>query len=181
MRGRISLIGVGLLMLTGCGDAATAKLPAPAVSVVKPPAEAAGGACRLLDFPVIEEVTGARFDISAASKHRKTQTCVVQAEGASRPDLALSVTPTSADAAVFADEMVPRGARSVKGLGRAAYRLTLAPGKGRGAGVEVGWLSRDGRIVCLRYTFPTGQDKAAADEFAPRLVELAEKIDAIKA
>lgn len=175
---RVWLMAAGVLTLAGCAGQAVATPPAlPPAPRTDWPASVAGGACQLLDYPMIEEATGTRFDVSAATAKQKTYTCVVQTETASRPDLALSVTATSADAAIFADEMVPRGAKTVKGLGKIAYRLTLAPGKGHGAGVEVGWLSGDGRLVCLRYTFSTGHDKAAADAFAPKLIRLAKKID----
>ena len=177
MRGRLCLIGAGLLMLAGCGEDAAPRADAAVPRVVQLPASAAGGACQLLDYPMIEQATGTLFDVSAASRHGKTNTCVVRAESADRPDLALSVTPTSADAAIFADEVVPSGGKSVKGLGKAAYRSTVAPVKGSGAGVEIGWLTGDGRLVNLRYTFATGQDRAAAEAFASKLVVLAKKID----
>jgi hypothetical protein len=177
---RVWVVAAGLLALAGCADQAAATPPAvpPTPRLTNwPAAAAAGGACRLLDYPIIEQVTGARFDVSAATVSKKTYTCVVQAQTASRPDLALSVTATTADASIFADEMVPKGAKRVKGLGKVAYQLTLAPGKGYGAGVEVGWLSGDGRLICLRYTFAAGHDKAAAGAFAPKLIALAKKID----
>ena len=175
---RVWMMAVGVLALAGCADqvAATPSLP-PAPVVTDWPASTAGGACRLLDYPTIEQAIGTRFDVSAATANRKTYTCVVQAQEASRPDLALSVTATSADASIFKDEMVPKGAKQVKSLGKAAYRRTLAPGKGHGAGVEIGWLSGDGRLLSLRYTFAAGHDKAVADAFAPKLITLAKKID----
>ncbi|HEX5595243.1 MAG TPA: hypothetical protein VFX61_04340 [Micromonosporaceae bacterium] len=179
MRGRISVISAGLLLLTGCGGEASVALPTPSVAVTKLPASAAGGVCKLLDFGVIEEVTGAQFDVSAARSHKKTQTCVVQTEATSWPDLLLSVTQTSADTAVFTAEMVPQGARTVKGIGKAAYQLTIAPGKVHGGAVEVAWL-RDNRVFCLRHTFSKGTDKAAAEKFAPKLIELAKRLDATK-
>lgn len=178
MRGRVCLISAGLL-LSGCGGETVANLPAPSVSVTELPASAAGGLCRLLDFGVIEEITGTRFDVSAARTYKKTQTCVVQATGESRPDLSLSVTVTSADKAVFTAEMVPRGAKSVKGLGKAAYQLIVAPGKEHGAAVEIGWLG-DKQLYRLRYTLAGGQEKAVAQELAPTLIELAKELDAAK-
>lgn len=181
MRTRVCVIGAGLLMLielTGCGgDAAASDPPPPAPVVSNYPAAAAGGACLLLDFPEIEKVVGGKFDVAAASRHQGTYTCVVQAEEASRPDLTLSVTETLADAAIFRDDLEPKGAETVKGLGKAAYRLIVAPGKGYGAGVEVGWLSSDGRLLNLRYTLAAGQGKAAAETVAPKIVALAKKIN----
>lgn len=176
MRGRVCVIA-GLLALAGCGEGDTEiVMPDPTVSPTTVPASAAGGACKLLDYPLIEQFTGTRFGVSAASKHQKTQTCVVRTEEGQLPDLSLSVTSSSTDAA-FA-EMVPSGAKSVKGLGKTAYRVSRAPEGDRGAEAEVGWLTSDGRAICLRYTFADGEDKAAADELATKLVELAKEIEA---
>ncbi|WP_329108504.1 hypothetical protein OG792_07530 [Micromonospora sp. NBC_01699] len=182
MRGRLLLIGAGLLVLSGCGESAAVTRddpPLPIPPVVKLPASAAGGVCVLLDYPAIEESIGTRFDVSAATASGRTNTCVLQSEEASRPDLALSVTPTTADSAVFAGEM-PNGGQSVKGLGKSAYRLTLPVGEDHGAGVEVSWLSADGRMINLRYTLAAGEGKPAADALAGKLVTLAKAIDAAK-
>ncbi|MFC6017173.1 hypothetical protein ACFP2T_13275 [Plantactinospora solaniradicis] len=177
MRRRLCLVGVGLLMLSGCGeDPAPAPL-GPAPKVVRLPASAAGGACQLLEYKVVEQAIGTQFEVSAASRHGKTDTCVLRAEADPRPELALSVTPTTADAAIFADEVVPSGGKSVKGLGKAAYQSAVAAAKGSGVGVEIGWLTGDKRLASLRYTFPTGEDRATADALAPKLVALAKKID----
>lgn len=181
MRTRSRGLGAGMLaLLAGCGSEAVATIPpAPAPAVETFPAAAAGGACELLDYGVIEEVLGAGFDVAAASRHKETQTCVVQAEGAARPDLLLSVTPTTADAAIFADEVAPEGATTVKGLGKAAYRVTRAAVRGSGPGVEVGWLTGDKakRLITLRFTFAAGQAKSKADALAPKLVNLAKMVD----
>lgn len=177
MRGRLCLIGAGLLMLAGCADEPARQPSLPAPEVVRLPAASAGGACQLVDYPTIEEVTGVRFDVSAASRHDKTDTCVLRGEDADGPELALSVSPTTADAAIFADEVVPRGGKTVKGLGKAAYRVAVKPAKNTGPGLEVGWLTGDKRLASLHYTFPEGEDQAAAEEFADKLVALAKKID----
>lgn len=179
MRGRLLLIGAGLLVLSGCGEsAATTRSEAlPIPPVVKLPAAAGGGVCRMLDYPAVEKAIGTRFDVSASTAQGKTNTCVLQSEQASRPDLALAVTPTTADSAVFTDE-APDGGESVKGLGKAAYRLTLAAGKDHGAGVEVCWLSSDGQMITLRYTLAAGEGKPAAEALAGKLVTLAKQIDA---
>lgn len=178
MRTRV-LTGTGLLLLlTGCGADAAAVPPAqPRPMVTTWPAAVAGGACVLFDYTVIEQAVGTRFSIAAAMRHQKTDTCVVQAEGASRPDLVLSVTATSADPAVFNSELVPKGAATVKELGKAAYRVTSAPAGDDGAAAEVGWLTDDKRLFTLRYTLAAGGERGVADELAPKLVDLARQLD----
>jgi hypothetical protein len=172
------LTGVGLLAVAGCGDSGE-ETPDPVrvPPVVQVPAASAGGACQLLDYPTIEEITGVRFDVSAASRHSTTQTCQVRSEAAAHPDLLLSVTTTKANVETFTEEMAPGGSKSVGGLGKAAYRLTRAPAKGHGAGVEVGWLTGDGRMLSLRYTLAADGDRAAADAFAEKLVTMAKRLD----
>lgn len=177
MRGRLCLVGAGLLLLTGCGDDPAPQSVGPAARVVRLPAAAAGGACQLLDYPAIEQAIGIRFEVAAASRHGKTNTCVLRVEATARPELALSVTATTADASIFADEVVPSGGKAVKGLGKTAYRSTVAATKSTGLLVEIGWLTGDGRLVNLRYTFPSGEEPADADALAPKLIGLAKKID----
>jgi hypothetical protein len=178
VRARLWLIGAGLLVVSGCGDGAAPGGPAlPAPVVVDLPASAAGGACALLDYSVIEQAIGVRFDVSAASQVRQTSTCVVRSEKVERPDLTLSVTATSADASVFKSDVMPSGSQSVSGLGKVAYRLTESPKKGSGPAVEIGWLSGDGRLIILRYVLAAGPDRDAADAVAGKLITLAKKIE----
>ncbi|GAB3145447.1 hypothetical protein GCM10027290_25340 [Micromonospora sonneratiae] len=178
MRARLCLIGASVLMLSGCGeDTKPAGVAVPSPGVVELPASMASGACELLDYSSVEQKIGVRFDVSAASQLRKTQTCVLRTEAANHPDLALSVTDISVDASAFKTDLVPRGGQSVSGLGKAAYRLIAAPADEHGAAVEIGWLASDGRVVSLRYTLAAGQDKGAAEEFAGKLVTLAKEID----
>jgi hypothetical protein len=141
-------------------------------------AAAAGGACRLLDYAAIERTIGVRFDVAAAMRKGRTRSCVVQAMGAGRPDLALSMTPTSIDAKLFAGTVVPAKATKVPDLGKAAYRAAVKPGRGHGPGIEVGWLSRDKHLIIMRYTLATNAPAGAADELAPKLVELAKQVEA---
>jgi hypothetical protein len=167
-----------LLLLAGCGAEAAADAPAaPAPVAPEIPAAAAGGVCQLLDYVLIERIVGIKFDIAGAQKVDKTYSCAVQAMGAPRPDLVLSVTVTTADAEVFQEELIPEGGASVKGLGKAAYRHIRGAGGSAGPGVEVGWLTADARLIILRYTFATGQPRSAADALAPKLVELAKEIN----
>jgi len=180
VRTRLSLLGLGAAVLIGGCTEASAQGPqrVPAVPPPDPPAAAAaGGACELLDFVVISQTLGARFDVAAATRHGETQTCVVQASGASRPDLVLTLSPTSADASVFDDAVRPDGGRGVVELGKAAYRVMIEPGSGHGPGVEVGWLSADKRLITLRYMLPAKAPESKATAMAPKLVALAKRID----
>jgi hypothetical protein len=180
LHGRVWLATAGLLALGGGCDAdavTTGPEPTPFVLSVEPAAKA-GGACRMLDYAVIRQTTGVQFTVAVATTHRSTQTCVLQAGAESRPDLTLSITPTTADSGVFAESMAPDGAQTLRGLGKAAYRITIPPRGDYGAGVEVGWLSADRRLFCLRFTFAAGQDRPAADALAPKLLALAKKVEA---
>jgi hypothetical protein len=181
VRGRVWLAAAGLLALSACdiittGPDSSGPDPTPFVLPVEP-AASAGGACRLLDFAVIKQATGIQFTVAVATTHRSTQTCVLQPGADSRPDLTLSITPTKADPKYFAAAMTPNGARVQTGLGRAAYRIITTPHGDYGPSVEVGWLSSDRRLMSLRFTFPAGQDRPAADAFAPKLVALAKKVE----
>jgi hypothetical protein len=164
----------------GCaGEAAPAAQPRPApLRPTSLPAATAGGACRLLDYAVLDKTLGARFDVAAASRDGETRTCVVQAEKADLPDLLLAVSPTKADAAVFRTDVVPKGGKAVKGLGAAAYQLVAAV-RGAGPAAEVGWLSRNGRIMTMRFTFAPGKSTRSATAMVPRLVTLAKQLDAV--
>jgi hypothetical protein len=167
-----------LLLLAGCGTEASADTPPPPAPVVPDiPAAAAGGVCQLLDYVLIERIVGIKFDIAAARKVDKTYSCAVQAMGAPRPDLVLSVTVTQAEADVFREELIPEGGAAVKGLGKAAYRQIRGAGGSAGPGVEVGWLTADARLIILRYTFAPGEPKSAADALAPKLIALAKEIN----
>lgn len=173
-----------LAAAAGCARAA-AEPPAP-VTLAAPaatqwPASVAGGACQLLDYATIEAAIKVRFDVAAASQQGKTYTCVVQHSDAARPDLTLSVTATTADPATFRSTMAPDKAQPVSGLGKAAYRAGIAGSATQGPAVEVGWLSGDKRLLTLRFTFAPGAATAAVNGLTPQLVELAKKIDKIKA
>lgn len=180
MRTRARRFGASLLLLllAGCGTEASADTPPPPAPVVPDiPAAAAGGVCQLLDYVLIERIVGIKFDIAAARKVDKTYSCAVQAMGAPRPDLVLSVTVTQAEADVFREELIPEGGAAVKGLGKAAYRQIRGAGGSAGPGVEVGWLTADARLIILRYTFAPGEPKSAADALAPKLIALAKEIN----
>lgn len=178
MHGRIGLAGVAVLLVAGCGaEAEPVAVPRAAPVAVDVPAASAGGACRLLDFAVIEEHTGTRFDVAASSRRGDTRTCVVRAEQALLPELTLTVTEASIDPANFSVDVSPRGASKVAKLGQAAYRRSVAASGGRGPVAEVGWLAKEDRLAVLRWTLPEDADRAAADELVDRLVDLAKTVD----
>lgn len=137
----------------------------------------AEGACHLLDVALVAEVIGIRFDIAAASRQGATYTCLLRPLANPHPGLALSITATTIDATILREEVAPRGARAVKGLGKAGYQATVAGSGAQRPAVEVGWLSGDQRLISLRYTVADGEDPA---ELAPRLLTLARRIDAYR-
>lgn len=187
MRTRVWAITV-LLVLGGCGAhpaAGRGDVPAPPPTQLKPtrwPAALAGGACQLLDYQVVEETLGLTFDVAAGGRHEATHTCVLQKTGTTVPDLSLSVSPTTATPVVFRSAVAPKGAATVTGLGKAAYRAGVAPvpKSARGAGVEIGWLSGKNRILVLRCTLAPDAPPGAVAQITAKLVELAVRVEQVK-
>jgi hypothetical protein len=66
-------------------------------------------------------------------------------------------------------------------LGQSAYQIGVPAVPGAGVGVEVGWLSKDGRIMALCYTLSAGKGRPAAAPTLPKLIALAKTVDAVKA
>ncbi len=175
-----------MLALAGCGPAqsratvvpsdtpgATSATPSPGPP---PPAAAAGGACKVLDYASVAAATGMRFEVAAAGGSGKAMSCVLQLIDARYPDLTLSAVPSKADARTYNNTVRPKGAKWLPGVGETAYSRTLAPVGAAGPAVEVGWLSHDGRLMSLRYTYPAGA--AAAPSLVSRLAALARQVDA---
>ncbi|MFI6780973.1 hypothetical protein [Micromonospora sp. NPDC050276] len=178
MRGRIVVAGLAALLMSGCADEAEpVAVPPLAPIAVEVAAASSGGACRLLDFSVIEQVTKARFDVAASSERDDTHTCVVRAGGATLPELTLSVSETTIDKTTFGADVVPDKAAKVTGLGQQAYKRTTAAASGRGPVAEVGWLATDGRLATLTWTGARGSERAAAENLTGGLVALAKKVD----
>src|SRR4051794_29945302 len=142
--------------MAGCDKRAeTPDQTLPPVELVEQPAASAGGACILWDYDFIKEKIGVTFGVAASDQVDDTSTCVVQTLRGDWPDLALSVVEsTTADAALFLDEVKPAKAARLKGLGKAGYRLNSAASDGHGPVVEIGWLSEAKQLQTLRYTFP---------------------------
>ncbi|MEU8333727.1 hypothetical protein [Micromonospora sp. NPDC048839] len=179
MRGRIVVGGLAGLLVSGCAAEAepVAVLPPPVPIAVDVAAASSGGACRLLDFAVIEQLVKVRFDVAAASEQGDTHTCVVRAGGAALPELTLSVSETTIDKATFGADVVPDRAAKITGLGQQAYRRTTAAASGHGPVAEVGWLASDGRLATLSWTGARGSERAAAEKVTADLAALAKKVD----
>lgn len=178
MHGRSVVAGVAVLLAAGCAaEAEPVAVPPPAPVSIDVPAASSGGACRLLDFAVIEEHAQVRFDVAAASARGDSHTCVVRSGTASLPELTLTVTETSIDPTTFTEDVVPAKATKVTGLGQKAYRRTGAAAGGHGPVAEVGWLAGGGRLATLHWTSPKGTDRGAVDDLVTGLVELAKKVD----
>jgi hypothetical protein len=158
-----------LVMLAGCDDADAT--PAAAARSTAP-AAAAGGACQLLDFPVVNAKLGLDFGVAAAATKQNTFTCVLQPHGAAFPDLILSVSATTIGPDIYTAAVQPQGAAPVEGLGAVAFQRQTPPAQHAGPGAEVGWLAGNKRIIQLsvRFAAGTGDDRAAA--LLPKLIDL---------
>jgi len=177
-RARVLAVVAVYVLLAGCDAGGKAAPPAPSPSASRAPerpAALAGGVCQLWDYPMVEGVLGVRFTVAVATQLDTTQTCLIQVD-ASDPSLALSASPTRADADVYAKTVVPKGATAVTGLGKAAYRIAVPPA-GAGPAVEVGWLSPKGWLYVLRYTAPAGTPPADLAPLGDKLVELGKRLD----
>ncbi|GAA0435482.1 hypothetical protein Aca07nite_15780 [Actinoplanes capillaceus] len=181
MRTRLALLGaVVLLAAAGCeaGEGAAVVTPsAPAEEIVEEPAAAAGGACILWDYELIEQTTGVRFAVAASDQVQDTSSCVVQTLEAAWPDLTLSVVETTkANADIFLSERMPAKATKLSGLGRAGYRLTTKAAGGHGPAVEIGWLSEAKQLQTLRFTFAKDAPAPEVKDMNAKLLELAKAL-----
>jgi hypothetical protein len=162
------------VLVLGLSACTSDELPAPKTAPQVRPAALAGGACLLIEFATLERILGEHYTIAASAKKDATNTCVVRTEGAPAPEVALSVTPSKVDAAVFNDVVKPKGSTPVAGVGRAAYQQVTAAKAPDGPLLEIGWLTGDARLLFLRWTLAPGADAAQA---APKLVALAKELD----
>ena len=183
MRTRSVVLGVAVLVaMTGCDNRADAKSDEdevlPAVTFAEQPAASAGGACILWDYDFIKSKIGVKFEVAASDQVDDTSTCVVQTVGGDWPDLALSVVEsTQADAELFLSDLKPAKATTLKGLGKAAYRLNAAASGGHGPVVEIGWLSEAKQLQTLRFTFPKNAKAADVTAMNGKLLSLAKAMD----
>jgi hypothetical protein len=172
-----TLIITALITSAGC-DSDASRGPG---RVSQWPAAAAGGACQLLDYDSVAAQIGTRFDTAGAAAEDETYTCALTLAGQDYPDLTLAVTATEADEAIFTATVTPSGSTAVKGLGRVGYRIGIAASAKSGPGVEVGWLSGNGRVMIMRYTFAARTSGSQVDELTPKLIALAKHVDQIGA
>jgi len=179
VRSRSVVLGaVALLALAGCNEREAPAQSLPPVKIVEQPAASAGGACILWDYDFIKEKTGVAFQVAASDQVDDTSTCVVQTVSGDWPDLTLSVVEsTTADAELFLSDLKPKKAVKIKGLGRAAYRLTSKAAAGHGPTVEIGWLSEADQLQTLRFTFAKDAKADAVTAMNTGLFNLAEAMD----
>ena len=180
MRSHLIALGAAtaLLALAGCSGKQDDASALPPVQLVQLPAASAGGACILWDYAFIEQTIGVKFTVAAADQIDDTSTCVVQTETADWPDLTLSVVEsTKADAELFTDELTPRKATKLKGLGKAGYRLVTKASGGHGPSVEIGWLSEAKQLQTLRFTFAKNAKAADVTAMNTNLLSLAKAMD----
>ncbi|WP_250027143.1 hypothetical protein [Paractinoplanes maris] len=176
----VAVLGaVVLLTLTGCDSQDEPAFSAPPpVAIAEQPAASAGGACILWDYAFIRQKIGVTFDVAASDQVDDTSTCVVQTTDADYPDLMLSVVETTpATPAQFLDDLKPAKATTLKGLGRAAYRLYAPPAAGHGPAIELGWLSQAEQLQTLRFTFDQKAPAAAVSAMNPKLIALAKAMN----
>jgi hypothetical protein len=181
VRTRSAVVAVAaLLALTGCNDKATAdpKESLPPVQLVEQPAASAGGACILWDYDFIKQQIGVDFNVAAAGQVDDTSTCVVQTTEADYPNLALAVVEsTKADAKLFLSDSKPKKATTLKGLGKAGYRLNTAAAGGHGPSVEIAWLSEAGQLQTLNFTFAKGATTTDVSTMNTNLMAMAKAMD----
>lgn len=172
---RLVLAGVALLALpsAGCEDEASATSGPDA----QWPASAAGIACQLLEYDLVEAKLGIRFDRAGGAKQDNTLTCALADKDQKFPYLTLALTPTTIDSVVFSASVKPQGAYSMPDLGVIAYRLTIPAADGAGPVLDLVWLSESGRLMDLRYGFAQSAPPDAVDELTPKLLALAQEVE----
>jgi hypothetical protein len=182
VRSRFVVVGAAaLLALTACNNRGTDKdaiVALPPVEFVEQPAASAGGACILWDYALIKQKIGIAFSVAASDQVDATSTCVVQTVAGDWPDLALSVVEsTQADATLFNSDLKPSKAVTVKGLGKAGYRLNSPAAGTHGPIVEIVWLSEAKQLQTLRFTFAKAAKAGDVTAMNTKLLSLAKAMD----
>ncbi|HEX6872475.1 MAG TPA: hypothetical protein VF163_15365 [Micromonosporaceae bacterium] len=167
----VTALTLGTTLLSGCDRDAAADAGR------RPPAAAAGAACQLIEYDLVANILGTRFDTAGGARKDATLTCALTQAEQPYPDLTLAVTASTASEVIFKATVEPSGSLPVKALGRTAYRLFPEPVRGGGPAVELGWLSAKNRIFVLRYTFPAEATDEQAQQLFPKMLTLARTID----
>lgn len=160
-------------MPPGQGEYQSAPSPSPSPT----PAQAAGGTCKLVDYDSVEQATGTRFEVAAASEADGASSCALQVLYGDYPALVLAVAGTDADAKAFT-KAEPDGSAKVSGLGSAAYSRVLGGSGDAGPAIEIGWLGKHKEIVTLRYTYPASASTETAQGAVSKLVAYAKHLEA---
>jgi hypothetical protein len=161
---------LGLTLLTACDEAnadPTRNLPA----------AASGIACQLVEYGIVDEALGIRFDTAGGARQDDTVTCALTQAAGPYPYLTLAVTPTSVSDLIFNATLTPSGSTAVPELGRTGYQAAIAAKDGSGPGVELCWLSPTLRLVVLRYIFPATAAPTDITALTAKLVALAKQIE----
>jgi hypothetical protein len=168
-----AVVALSATLVAGCDDAGAS----PAAQTSTAPAAAAGGACQLLDFGMVNAKLGLNLSVAAGASMDNSFSCVLETAGASYPDLILSVSTTTIDADIFGSSIQPKDAQAVPGLGLTAYQIATPAADKAGPGVEVGWLAGNKRIIKLSLHLAAGTGDDKATEAMPKMIELAKLID----
>jgi hypothetical protein len=171
---------VALFALAGCNTKRDEAKPEalPPVKLVEQPAASAGGACILWDYGFIQEKIGVTFNVAAADQVADTSTCVVQTVDGDYPDLMLSVVEsTTADAKLFLSDLKPDKATTLKGLGKAGFRVNAAAAGGHGPSVEISWMSEANQLQTLKFTFAKAAQADDITAMNGKLLNLAKAMD----
>jgi hypothetical protein len=163
---------------SGCDSlSAHAGGPSPAASRSIRPAADVGGACLLIDYDDIAATIGVRFAVAAAARQGETSTCAVQGASTPYPDLVLAVTPTIADAAAFNATIRPPAGTAVGELGLVAYTVPVQATATTGPGVEVGWLTGNGRLIMMQYHLAPAANPADVLAATQGVIAFAKRVD----
>jgi hypothetical protein len=148
--------------------------PEPVRSI--PPAAAAGGMCRQLDYAGVQRAIGVRFGVAVATgAPGREQVCALQRVGVTGPDLTLALAPAGLDAESFKLDYTPNDGKPVAGLGLAAYTQVTPGGQGAGPAAEVGWLTKKA-VYTLTYTTVPGTAATVATTALPGLIQVAKAV-----
>jgi hypothetical protein len=87
------------------------------------------------------------------------------------------VESTTADAKLFLSDLKPDKAATLKGLGKAGFRLNSAASGDHGPSVEISWLSEANQLQTLKFTFAKTARTTDVTAMNGRLLSLAKAMD----